>query len=201
VLDAAQLGEKSAPKAIGLDNSPFGKLSSLFLVDGLAPSRMSFAVSNDCEQRGQVMVRIIRAAMGYAAIPAGYPILMSERMAIIEPAFAWLVELATIPGRSHAAETIRTYGEHLHDWFDSLEQTGLDWRDVGEAEIAAWRNRMLSQPSSHTKRPYARSTEAFRAASVTGTLHYLRHNSGNRIIPATDEQQPYFLENREVAGT
>jgi integrase/recombinase XerD len=32
-------------------------------------------------------------------------------------------------------------------------------------------------------------------------IHDLRHNSGNRIIPATDEQQPYFLENREVVGT
>ena len=82
-------------------------------------------------------MRIIRAAMGYAAIPAGFPILVSERMAIIEPAFAWLMELATVPGRSHAVETIRTYGEHLHDWFDSLEQSGLDWRAIGEAEIAA----------------------------------------------------------------
>jgi hypothetical protein len=32
-------------------------------------------------------------------------------------------------------------------------------------------------------------------------LHSLRHNSGNRIIPATDRQQLYFLENRGVAGT
>ena len=103
------------------------------------------------------MVQIIRAAMGYAAIPAGFPILVSERMTIIEPAFAWLMELATIPGRSHAAETVRTYGAHLHDWFDSLEQTGLDWRGVSETEIATWRNRMLSHPSPHTKRPYARS--------------------------------------------
>ncbi|WP_247645087.1 hypothetical protein [Brucella pituitosa] len=46
--------------------------------------------------------------MGYAAMPAGFPVLSSERMAIIEPAFAWLIELATIPGRSHAAETVRT---------------------------------------------------------------------------------------------
>ena len=112
------------------------------------------------------MARIIKAAMGYAAIPAGFPILVSERMAIIEPAFAWLMELATIPGRSHAAETIRTYGEHLHDWFDSLEQSGLNWRGVGEAEIAAWRNRMLSQPSPHTKRPYARSTVNDRVRTV-----------------------------------
>src|SRR6516162_3793216 len=28
------------------------------------------------------------------------------------------------------------------------------------------------------------------------TLHSLRHNSGNRIIPATDRQQLYFVENR-----
>src|SRR5690348_9077730 len=103
-------------------------------MEGLAPSRVSFAIWKGREQRGQSVVRII------------------------EPAFAWLMELATIPGRSHAAETVRTYGEHLHDWFDSLEQSELDWHSVSEAEIAAWRNRMLSQPSLHTKRPYARST-------------------------------------------
>ena len=31
--------------------------------------------------------------------------------------------------------------------------------------------------------------------------HDLRHNSGTRIIPATDVQRMYFLENREVVGT
>jgi integrase/recombinase XerD len=158
--------QKSAPKALRLDNSRFEKLSSLLLVEGLAPSGVSFAVWNGREQRGQIVVRIVKAAMGYPAIPAGFPILVSERMAIIEPAFAWLIELATIPGRSHAAETIRTYGEHLHDWFDSLEQSGLDWRGVSETEIAAWRNRMLSQPSPHTKRPYARSTVNDRVRTV-----------------------------------
>jgi hypothetical protein len=37
-----------------------------------------------------------------------------------------------------------------------------------------------------------------------GTLphvHDLRHNSGNRIIPATDRQQLYFVENRGIVGT
>jgi NTE family protein len=32
-------------------------------------------------------------------------------------------------------------------------------------------------------------------------LHDLRHNSGNRIIPATDRQQLYSVENRGGAGT
>jgi integrase/recombinase XerD len=112
------------------------------------------------------MARIIKAALGYPEIPAGFPILVWERMAIIEPAFAYLLQLATIPGRSHAAETVRTYGEHLHDWFDSLEQSELDWRVVGEADIAAYRNRMLSQPSPQTRRPYARSTVNDRVRTI-----------------------------------
>jgi len=104
------------------------------------------------------MAVIIRAVEGHAGIPASFPILLTDRMAIIEPAFAFLLELATVPGRSHSPETLRTYAEHLHDWFDSLEQSDLDWREAGEATIAAYRNRMLEQPSAHTGRPYARST-------------------------------------------
>lgn len=104
------------------------------------------------------MAVIIRAVDGYAGIPAGFPILLSESMAIIEPAFRYLLNLAVVPGRSHAADTLRTYAEHLHDWFDTLEQSGLDWGTVDEGTIAAYRNRMLSAPSPHTGRPYARST-------------------------------------------
>jgi len=32
-------------------------------------------------------------------------------------------------------------------------------------------------------------------------MHDYRHKSGNRIIPATLEKRPYFLENREAVGT
>ena len=112
------------------------------------------------------MARIVRVLPGYGEIPADLPIIVDEAMTIVEPAFAFLFELATIPGRSHATETIRTYGEHLHDWFDSLEQSDVGWRDVGEPEIAAWRNRMLARPSPHTKRPYARSTINDRVRTV-----------------------------------
>jgi site-specific recombinase XerD len=112
------------------------------------------------------VARIVRALEGYGVIPANLPILVDEDQAIIEPAFAYLLELATIPGRSHASETIRTYGEHLHDWFDSLEQSQTGWNEVGESEIAAWRNRMLAAPSPHTRRPYARSTINDRVRTV-----------------------------------
>ncbi|TLW99318.1 tyrosine-type recombinase/integrase [Rhizobium sp. MHM7A] len=112
------------------------------------------------------MASIIRAADGQPGIPAGFPILLTDRMEIIEPAFAFLLELATIPGRSHSLETLRTYAEHLYDWFDSLEQSDLDWQAADEAMVAAYRNRMLEQPSAHTGRPYARSTINDRVRSV-----------------------------------
>ncbi|NJO38587.1 MAG: tyrosine-type recombinase/integrase [Rhizobiales bacterium] len=104
------------------------------------------------------MVSMVRAVGGVEGIPAGFPILLDATMAIVEPAFHYLLNLATVPGRSHAADTLRTYAEHLHDWFDALEQSRLDWRMADEGMIAAYRNRMLEQPSRHTGRPYARST-------------------------------------------
>jgi site-specific recombinase XerD len=110
------------------------------------------------------MARIIRAVPGHTDIAQGLPILVDERMAIIEPAFAYLLELATISGRAHSAQTLRTYAEHLHDWFDSLEQSGLEWSSIDESTIAAYRNRMLHNPSAHTGRPYARAT-------VNGRIH------------------------------
>lgn len=115
---------------------------------------------------GDAMAKIVRAVDGVSGIPAGFPILLDDGMTIIEPAFAFLLELATVPGRSHSPETLRTYAEHLHDWFDSLEQSDLDWRTVDEGTIAAYRNRMLSAPSQHTRRPYARSTINDRVGTV-----------------------------------
>jgi site-specific recombinase XerD len=112
------------------------------------------------------MAIIVRAVDGVSGIPAGFPILLDDKMAIIEAAFAFLLEIATVPGRSHSPETLRTYAEHLHDWFDSLEQSALDWREVGEETVAAYRNRMLEQPSAHTGRAYARSTINDRVRSV-----------------------------------
>ncbi|GLT00309.1 integrase [Sphingobium jiangsuense] len=104
------------------------------------------------------MVTIIRAADGHTGIPAHFPILLTTGMEIIEPAFDYLHEIATLYGRTHSRETLRTYAEHLYDWFDSLEQSGISWREVRTETIAAYRNRMLEQPSAYTRRPYARST-------------------------------------------
>jgi integrase/recombinase XerD len=112
------------------------------------------------------MASIIRASAGEQSVPAGFPILFDADMAIIEPAFLWLMEHAELSGRAHASETVRTYGEHLHDWFDSLEQSGIEWREADERVIAAYRNRMLENPSTHTGRPYARTTINARVSTV-----------------------------------
>lgn len=104
------------------------------------------------------MVTIVRAAEGHAGISANFPILLTNGMEIIEPAFGYLHEIATLYGRTHSRETLRTYAEHLYDWFDSLEQSGIAWHEVRTETIAAYRNRMLERPSAHTRRPYARST-------------------------------------------
>ncbi|KQM20852.1 tyrosine-type recombinase/integrase [Novosphingobium sp. Leaf2] len=112
------------------------------------------------------MVSIVRAGTGERGIPASFPILFDAKMAIIEPAFVWLIEHAELSGHAQASETVRTYGEHLHDWFDALEQSGIEWREADERVIAAYRNRMLEQPSSHTGRPYARTTINARVSTV-----------------------------------
>ena len=139
------------------------------------------------------MAMIIRASAGVAGIPPGFPILLDDQMAILEPAFAFLIELATIPGRSHAAETVRTYGEHLYDWFDSLEQSGLDWREIDICVVAAYRNRMLEGASPHTKRPYARSTINDRIRTVCRFYDWARRRGWISAVP-------FYFEDVRVSG-
>jgi integrase/recombinase XerD len=47
---------------------------------------------------------------------------------------------------------LRTYTEIHYDWFDTLEQSGILWNEVDAADLIAYRNRMLQQPSVHTGR-------------------------------------------------
>jgi hypothetical protein len=50
--------------------------------------------------------------------PAGFLLLFSSDMRLIEPAVAFLHEHAI--QRAHTADTVRTYTEILYDWFDAL---------------------------------------------------------------------------------
>ena len=104
------------------------------------------------------MARIIHAIAGFPNIPAGFPIILTNSLEIIEPLFRYLIDVATIPGRSHSPETLRTYAEHLLDFFDTLENASIPWDQVTQYIIASYRNNLLENPSLHTHRPYAKAT-------------------------------------------
>lgn len=112
------------------------------------------------------MAMNIRATPNKGPVPTGFPILVNEAMQIIEPAFAYLLDVATISGRSTSDKTVRTYSEHLLDWFDTLEQMGISWNKVTRVTLAAYRNRHQEKPSPGTKRPYATSTINARVGAV-----------------------------------
>lgn len=96
--------------------------------------------------------------------PTGFPLLFTAEMELIEPAIEFLHEHAV--RRAHTADTVRTYAEILYDWFETLEQNGVDWSVADAADLIAYRNRMLTQASSHTKRPYGIRTINHRVRGV-----------------------------------
>jgi integrase/recombinase XerD len=96
--------------------------------------------------------------------PTGFPLLFTAKMELIEPAVEFLHEHAV--RRAHTPDTVRTYAEILYDWFDTLEQNGVDWTYADAADLIAYRNRMLSEASGHTKRRYAIRTINHRVRGV-----------------------------------
>jgi len=89
---------------------------------------------------------------------SGVPMLLDGSMRLVEPACAWLMHVALVRGRTRSSQTWRAYGEALYDWWQTLEANGWAWDRVSYHEVAAYRDRMLSGPSDHTGRPYARAT-------------------------------------------
>lgn len=96
--------------------------------------------------------------------PAGFPLLFTAQWQLIEPAVAFLHE--HFVQRAHTADTLRTYAEILYDWFETLEQNAIRWDDADAVDLVAYRNRMMSQPSPHTGRPYRISTINHRVRGV-----------------------------------
>lgn len=89
---------------------------------------------------------------------SGVPMLLDGSMRLVEPACAWLMHVALVRGRTRSPQTWRAYGEALYDWWQTLEANGWAWDRVGYHEVAAYRDRMLTECSGHTGRPYARAT-------------------------------------------
>lgn len=96
--------------------------------------------------------------------PAGFPLLFSKDMQLIEPAVAFLHE--HLIERAHTPDTVRTYAELLLDWFNVLEATGVRWTQADAVELVAYRNRMLAAPCPRTQRPYSVRTINHRVRGV-----------------------------------
>jgi integrase/recombinase XerD len=96
--------------------------------------------------------------------PAGFPLLFTSDMKLIEPAVAFLHEHSI--QRAHPADTLRTCAEILLDWFNTLEQNRTIWSDADAVDLVAYRNRMLSAPSPRTQRPYSVRTIDHRVRGV-----------------------------------
>lgn len=101
--------------------------------------------------------------------PEGFPLLFTAQGLLIEPAVAFLHDHSV--RQAHTADTLRTYAEILYDWFETLEQNNISWDDADAADLVAYRNRMLTQPSTHTGKPYRISTINHR---VRGVLRFYK---------------------------
>ena len=99
-------------------------------------------------------------------IPKGFPVLLDEELRIIEPAFDFLLEVATLRGRTASPLTVQAYAEQLLDWFDSLEWSKIDWKRVTKETLGNYRRRHETAPSPVTGRKYAPATINARVRSV-----------------------------------
>lgn len=112
--------------------------------------------------------------------PAGFPLLFTADMQLIEPAVAYLHEHSI--QRAHSAETLRTYAEILLDWLDTLEQNGIVWSAADAVDLVAYRNRMLSAPSPRTHQPYSIRTINHR---VRGVLRFYEWAVNHTWLPSS----------------
>jgi len=122
----------------------------------------------------------------------GVPLLLDSSMRLIEPACSWLMHVALVRGRTRSPQTWRAYGEALYDWWQTLEANGWVWDRVSYHEVTAYRDRMLTSPSGHTGRPYARATINSRLRVVA--LFY-RWCAARGLIDAT----PFTTQDVSVA--
>ena len=121
--------------------------------------------------------------------PAGFPLLFSAAGQLIEPAVAFLHEHTV--HRACSEDTLKTYADVLYDWFETMEQFGIDWRSADAADLFGYRNRMLSDPSGHTKRAYSARTINHR---VRGVIRFYRWMVAKQWLSGSE------IANQETRG-
>jgi site-specific recombinase XerD len=130
--------------------------------------------------------------------PAGFPLLFTSDMRLIEPAVAFLHEHSI--QRAHTLDTLRTYVEILYDWFDALEQTDILWSKADTVDLVAYRNRMLQQLSAHTGRAYSVRTINHRVRGVLRFYEWAVRNTWLRASPLIGHASDFALARRACAA-
>ena len=113
---------------------------------------------------------------------------------LIEPAVAFLHEHGV--ERGHTDDTVRTYAEILYDWFDTLEQNEIDWRDAAPADLVAYRNRMMSEPSGDTGRPYSVRTINHRVRGVLRFYEWAVRARWLKASPLVGRESDFSITHR-----
>lgn len=129
--------------------------------------------------------------------PAGFPLLFTAKMELIESVVEFLHEHAV--RRAHSPDTVRTYAEILYDWFDTLEQSGVDWTQADAADLIAYRNRMLSELSGHTKRRYAIRTVNHRVRGVLRFYEWAVRSGWMQSSELTGRSSDFAIARRHEA--
>jgi site-specific recombinase XerD len=127
--------------------------------------------------------------------PAGFPLLFTSELQLIEPALGFLHEHAI--QRAHTADTLRTYSEILYDWFDTLEQNGIAWGEADAVDLVAYRNRMLGQPSARTGRAYSVRTINHRVHGVLRFYEWAVRHAWLRTSPLVGQANDFVLARRD----
>ena len=113
--------------------------------------------------------------------PKGFPLLFSEDGRLIEAASEFLYAHCVVRKASDA--TLKTYGEILYDWFDTLEQSELVWTEVDASDLAVYRDQMLNEPSSITGRSLKPATVNLRLTVVGLFYRWAKHEGLIKTLP------------------
>lgn len=75
----------------------------------------------------------------------GIPFLAGADAVLVMPANRYLFHIAVVRGRTRSPATWQTYADHLYEFFAFIEENALQWSDIRQEQVAAWRNGMVAR--------------------------------------------------------
>ena len=124
---------------------------------------------------------LARVANRRLKTPKGFPLLFSKDCRLIEAASEFLYAHCVVRKVSDA--TLKTYGEILYDWFDTLEQSGIKWTEVDATDVVLYRDHMLHESSSIIGKPLKPATVNLRLTIVGLFYRWAKQNGLIETLP------------------